>query len=267
MAHEKGTEHVSVRRIDQVLEKAFVPGDHSPSPYSYDDAHRIVAISGITDRVSITATHKFDRLWFFELVQPLERVSDLSSLFEPEVGGCPFHAFTEAPANLDRPSLEKREYVVDHLSIVGSRLISDTRSTATLYVVVQAWALHCVTGQVIVARPDSKKTPDNSEGTTEDADIGVGTKKLSARNVDATDNENARKRLAKCYGNARVTLIVPETDVERWPVLLDEIVFEQQRLRIGRHDDGLEVGNLPPQHEILGAEVGMGPEVLPDARP
>ena len=133
--------------------------------------------------------------------------------------------------------------------------------------VVQAWALDGVAGQVIMARPHGEDPSDDPERTTEDADIRVWTKEPGAWNVDATDDEDARKGLAKCYGDARVALVVPETDVELWPVLLDEIVLEQQRLRIRRDDDRVEIGNFPSQHEILRPEVAMGCEVLPDTRP
>ena len=47
-------------------------------------------------------------------------------------------------------------------------------------------------------------------------------------------------------------------------MLLDERVLEQQRLRLVRHDDRLEVGDLPLQHLPLRGALLVG-EVVRDA--
>src|SRR2546426_1014806 len=65
----------------------------------------------------------------------------------------------------------------------------------------------------------------------------------------------------------RVALVVGEPDVEARPVFLDEVVLEQQSLRLARHDDRLEVGDLAHQGGVLGGRAGVGTEVTRHPRP
>ena len=267
VAHQESAEDIRVRRVREVLEEPIVPGDDAPVSHSQDDPYGIIAIASVANRVGVTATDEFDRLWFLELGQPLQRISDLGGLLEVQLRGRAIHALSQTSAHINGATLEKREYIVDHFPVFGCCLVSDTRSTASLDMVVQARAFHGIPGEVVVARPDGEDPSNDPQRAAQDTDVRVGAKESGAGYIDTTDDQDARERLPNCNGDARVTLVIAEADIERWPVFLDEVVLEQQRLRIRGDNDGFEVGDLPPQHEIFRSDVRIGGEVLSDPGP
>ncbi len=64
--------------------------------------------------------------------------------------------------------------------------------------------------------------------------------------------------------DVRKALVVPQDDVEPRPVLLDEVVLEQQRLGVGVGDRDLDVRDLLDQREGLRLDLARH-EVAADA--
>ena len=54
---------------------------------------------------------------------------------------------------------------------------------------------------------------------------------------------DARKRLLYRDLDVGVRLVIAQGDVEARPVFLDQVRFENERVRLAGHDDGVEVGN------------------------
>ena len=59
----------------------------------------------------------------------------------------------------------------------------------------------------------------------------------------AASDQHARKRLSQGDSDGGVALVVLESNVESRTVLLDQVVFEDQRSRLARNYDGFYVGN------------------------
>ena len=72
---------------------------------------------------------------------------------------------------------------------------------------------------------------DDGERPAELPDIGVGPEVSGARDVAAAGDQHPGERLAQGDGDRRIALVVLEPDVEPGPILLDEVVLEDQRLR------------------------------------
>src|SRR6266705_379764 len=79
-------------------------------------------------------------------------------------------------------------------------------------------------------------------------------------------DSTAREAIGRRHLDVREVLVVPQADVEARPVLLDEIVHEDQGLDLGARDDVLEVVDLVQEGVRLGGLPGARLlEVRPDA--
>jgi hypothetical protein len=70
--------------------------------------------------------------------------------------------------------------------------------------------------------------------------------------VALTCEVNARELLVERDADVRIRLVVAQPDVERWPVLLDEVLLREQRLGLRSRLD--EVDPLDARDQI-----GRGP--------
>ena len=78
--------------------------------------------------------------------------------------------------------------------------------------------------------------------------------------------QHARKRLGDRDLDVRIRLVVAQRDVVLRVVLLDQVRFEDQRVRLARHDDRLEVRRRTHQRPRLDALGVVGRDVAPHAR-
>jgi hypothetical protein len=112
-----------------------------------------------------------------------------------------------------------------------------------------------------VAGAHGEDAPDDPQRLAQRGDIGVGPEEAGAGQRHPAHHQHPRKRLCQRHGDARIALVVGEPDVEARLVLLDEVVLEQEGLRLARHDDRLQVGDLPDQGGPLGRVAGIGTDV------
>jgi hypothetical protein len=66
--------------------------------------------------------------------------------------------------------------------------------------------------------------------------------------------------------DVRIRLVVTKGDVEAWLILLDQVGFEDQRVRFARHHDRIHVGELPDEGGRLETVGGVDPQVRANAR-
>jgi hypothetical protein len=97
----------------------------------------------------------------------------------------------------------------------------------------------------ILATPNRVQPANDGEGATQLAHVGVRSEVAGTRNVPFPGDQYSRKGLGEGYGNGRIALVVLEANVEAGPVLLDEVVLEDERAGLTRHHDGLHVGDEP----------------------
>ena len=117
-----------------------------------------------------------------------------------------------------------------------------------------------------MTRSHGEDPTNDTQGSAQHAHIGIRPKETRPRNVESPHHQHTRKRLAERHGNARIALVVPERDVELRVVLLDQVVFEEQGLRLAGSDDGVQIGHLPQQETVLRAVPVIAGEIVADPR-
>ncbi len=105
-------------------------------------------------------------------------------------------------------------------------------------------------GEGEVAAADGIHLADELEHVVERGGVGERPVVFAVFAVDLSRLENAGKVFVRdTYG--RIGLVVLQQDVVAGLVLLDEVVFEQQRIFVGRHHDVVDVLNLGHQYFCL----------------
>ncbi len=231
-----------------------------------DDPDRIVTIAGETDRVGVAAPDDLHRLRLLELIQPFERIPQLRGALVILHVTRRVHPLAQPGAHIERLPRKKQEDIINHAPVILDTLIAHARRPAALDMKVETGPVRRLFRQMPGTGPYREDAADDLQRLPQRRDVGVGTEIAGARNRDAPDDQHARKRLGEGDGDLRIALIVAQPDVELRLVFLDECVLEQQRLRLCRNDDRLEVGDLPLQHLPLRTALLVG-EVVRDARP
>ena len=186
----------------------------------------------------------------------------LVALLERRVG----HALAQRAHELVVAPFEKELRVLDgHLVFVFRADFPDARRGAPLDVELEAGA-RALAGDRLVARPDPEQLvrqrhrPAGERGRHERACVVMRVA------LDAAGHQDPRKRLAGGQLQVRIRLVVAEQDVVLGRPLLDQVVFERERLdhRVG--DDDLQAVRFVEQR--VDARAGpVGPQVAADAVP
>ncbi len=234
--------------------------------YPEDRDRCVVAVAGVPDDIAVTPLDlEHDR----RLLQPLQsrqHIAQLGGALEVESFGGIHHALPNRANDVAAAALEKLDDLVDHDPVVFSRLRQDARRLAPLDVVVQARPLRHLPRHVVATRAHGEELLDDVERAAHGADIGIGSEVARSIRLEAPGDDDPRKRLLNGHLDVRVGLIVPQRDVEPRPVFLDQVGFENQRVRLARHDDGLQISHL--SHEGLRFHTFgvVSGEIAPDPR-
>src|SRR5439155_395088 len=195
------------------------------------------------DGVRVASAHHLHRLRLLDLIEPLQGVAQLGGALVVGARARVEHAVAEPGADVGRLALEENQHVLDHPAVFFPALEPHAWRPAALDVVVETGAVGVVVRQAVVTRSHREDAADDLQGLPQRADIGVGTEVAGARKAHAAHYKYPRERLAHGDRDARIALVIREPDVEARLVLLDQVVLEEQRLRLARHHDGLEVGD------------------------
>src|SRR6202035_4408201 len=117
----------------------------------------------------------------------------------------------------------------------------------------------------IRAGAQGKNLADDVDGLAQSVGRAERAKVLAAIAHDFARDHDARPRMVGHLG-AQVRLIVLEPDVISRAVLLDQVVFENQRLFLATRDQYVEVADALHQKAHLEASVAVVAEVGPHAR-
>src|SRR5262249_47612551 len=122
------------------------------------------------------------------------------------------------------------------------RDVADARRVAALDVEVEARDAAPAAGLRALARPVAEDTVEHFEGLANLLCVRVRAEVDDAAPVPLAGEHHARELVLDRHGDVRERLVVAETDVERRPVPLDEVLLEVERLDLGPGDDRLDVG-------------------------
>ncbi len=222
----------------------MVAREQLPAANAQDRDTRVVTVARVPDNVSIATFHlEHDRRLFHPLEMP-QCITQLRRALEVEARRRDLHSIAHAADHLVGATIEKQQHLVDHLTIVVLRLCQDARRLTSPDVIVQARALWHLTRHVVVARPHGEDALHDVQRTTHLPDVGVRPEVFRAVVNETPRHEDPRERLLYRDLDVRVRLVVAERDVEARPVLLDQVRLQNQRVRLGGNDDGVEVGSL-----------------------
>ena len=266
VAHDECIEDRGILLALDVLKEAVLAAKHLSVAHAEKHGHCVVAVTGKADHVRITAAQNLDRGALLELFQPAQRIAVLARMLEilPLRGDC--HQFPDTQANVLGPSLQEREHLLDHSTVILLGLPSDAWRLAPPDVIVQAGPLAPLPGQVVAAAAHGVDPPHDRQSATQLGHIGEWTEVARAGQVAAAGHQHARERLSDGDRDRGIALVVLQPDVEAGAVFLDEVVLEQQGLRLGGCHHGLDIGNEAAKQDVLGGSNGITGEVAAHTR-
>ena len=263
IAHQERAEHRAVFLFLQSLEEAVLPSHHPALPHPHQHAAGVVPVARVAHDIGIARPDHLHACGLLQPLEPPERVAEvLGPLVVLALAGDE-HGLADPLAHVAGPSLEEAHHVLDHAPVVFLALPADARSPAATDVVVQTRPLTPLDRDVVRAAPDRVQAADDRERAPELAHVGVGAVVARAGNVAAAGYQHPRKRITEGDGDGGIALVVLEPHVEARPVLLDEVVLEDERLRFRGNHDRLHVRDEPAEQPILGAHLQVGGEVAP----
>ena len=162
------------------------------------------------------------------------------------------HARVQRTAQVGGPSLQKQLHVAHRLLVELRRgQILHTRSQAALNVVLQARP-RMKTGQVDLARRNQKIAVDQIDDPVCQVGREIRTVVRAPVLAQSPGHVDPRPALAQRQLHVGVSLVIPQQDVEARLALLDQIVFQRQRLFVVRDDDVIHIDCLAHQGPRLG---------------
>ena len=196
---------------------------------------------------------------------PLRTVDVLALLHPPEAGDlvpvagcelvvqtprCGVHPCDEVFDHRLAPAFEEHRGVTDVVGVVGLVDEADARGAAAIDLVLKAGA-RPVAEEHVRALANSKELLDEGDCLPNRARVRVRTEVAPGGAAGAAVESEPRKRRVSGEVDPGVALVVAQNDVVAGPVLLDEVVFEQQRFRLRVGDGALHVGGTGKQRHAL----------------
>ena len=161
--------------------------------------------------------------------------------------GSLLHALVQRAAQVCGTALQEQLHVANRFLIsVGRGQILHARTQAALDVVLQAGA-RMKAREIDLARGNQKITVNQIDDAVGQIGREVGTVVDAAVFAQAAGDVNPRPALAERELHVGVSLVVAQQDVEARLALLDEIVFERERLFVVGDDDVVDVGGFAHQ--------------------
>jgi hypothetical protein len=161
-------------------------------------------------------------------------------------------------------SLKKKDDLINYFAILLFRYLTAASPNAASYRVIEA-------GTRLLARDYpfggtiSKQLLEQVERSAHGASAGVRAEVATAVILKAPGQKYAGPLFTEAHLYIRVAFVIPEPYVESRPVLLDEIVLEDEGFLFGICDD--EIEGLHHRHHLVELRiVGMrGAEIRPNA--
>jgi len=192
---------------------------------------------------------KVRSLAFRQMLDASKPVPVTRGLLETLVGGGVLHFPLELALNrLDVPR-EELDHLIDDRPIILLRHVAHARREAPLDVVVEARDPRVTPRLRPFAGPVREDPVEDVQRLADLLRVGVGPEVHDAPAVTLAREHHAGVLVLHGDGDVRKGLVVPEADVERRPVPLDEVLLEVQGLDLVLGHDHLDV--LHPVRQLL----------------
>jgi hypothetical protein len=198
------------------------------------------------DHVAVAGAHRLHRLAREDPLQDADLIAVLCRLLIVQRLGRCVHPQGERVDDIGLLALEKLRGMVDVAVVLLGRYLAHARRRAAPDLVQQARARAMREHRVVAgAQPEhALQVPD---GLADRPGAWIGTKVAIALDVRPAVEADLRILVPRDQDVA-VALVVAEEDVVAGREALDEVVLEQQRLRLGARDRGLGAGDLGDHH-------------------
>ena len=197
-----------------------------------------------------------DALLFLELVDRPQLVAQPRGGLELLRLGGGQHPRAQRALQLGMAAFQKKLRVLDGggVSLGGGQALH-ARAQAAMDVVLQAGP-GMVAGQIDLATGDEKAAVDQLHDPVGQVPGKVGAVIGRAVLAQPAGDKNFSKAVPQRQLHVGVRLVVPQQDIEAGMALLDEVVFQSQRLVLVGHQDVVQVHRLA--HQRAGLGVGLG---------
>src|SRR5690606_11311872 len=185
------------------------------------------------------------------LLQSPDAVSQVGGLLESHLGGESLHFIPKKLDQLLRVPVEQFLYLLDGAVVILLRLVPHARCRALLNVILEArlvlacgdgiWREIQIAGSQLEDRSDRVKHKLHVLHVRIRPDVGRPILPQIARREDS-------REAFVLDADVRVALVVAQIDVVARLELLDEIILEDQRLRLGVGHDDLDIRDLVDHH-------------------
>ena len=184
-----------------------------------------------------------------------EPVAVARRVLEPLVGSRVAHLPLELPHDRARVAREEVDDTLDDLAVRLLRDVLHAGRVAALDVVVEARNSRVPAWLRALAGTELEDAVEHVERLAHLLRVGVRAEVENAAPVPLAREHHARIVVLDRDGDVRERLVVPQPDVERWPIALDEVLLEMERLDLGRGHDHLQIGDPPDEIRDRGAGV------------
>ncbi len=176
------------------------------------------------------------------------------------------HALLEVAQDRQRLSGQELDHPLDHLAVLLLRDVADARGLAALDVVVEARDARVAARLRPLARPVLEDAVEHVEGSTHLLRVRVRPEVDDTAAVPLPREHHPRVLVLDRDRDVGERLVVPQADVERRPVALDEVLLDVERLDLGARDDHLDVLDQADEPAHLRAPVAASLEVRAHTR-
>ena len=199
---------------------------HLHHPDSFPAAYR--------DHVDV-APRAVDVLAFLDPAQARDLVPVAGRELEVETPRRGFHALDQLIDHGLAPAFEEHGRMPDVVGVVGPVDEPHARSAAAIDLILEAGP-GTVAEERIRALPDAEQLVDEGDGLAHGPGVRVGTEVPDARAPRSAVKDEAGKGRLLREMDPRIALVVAQDDVVARPVLLDQVVLEEQRFGLGMGD-------------------------------
>ena len=209
--------------------------------------------------VRIVAVRRGHALSLLHLAHGDQQIAVPGGEFEELRGCCCLHALFERAAQFCLPAFQEHLCVAHCLPVVlGRGEVLDARSQAALDVVLQAGP-GMVARKIDLATRQEKAAVDQVDHPVRQVAGEKGSVVCASVLAQPAGHKNLGVPVSQGQLDVGVGLIVAQQDVEARLALLDEVVFERQRLMFVFHQDVIDVHGLAHERARLGICLG-GPQ-------
>ena len=212
------------------------------------------------DGVRVGVSRGDDALVVFQPLDGAQPVAQRRRIFKPQRLGRGLHLLGQLGGQLRRAPVEDHLRLADGLQILRARDVLQAIACAGAHVVIQARAgTPDIARETARARRQAQRFADGIDDLRRHAPSAVGAEVFRTVLLRAVDERKRRVRLRHIQTHKGITLVVLEQNVVFGLVQLDERVFEHERLKLGLHDNDIEIRNVRDHgrhlRQVLAAKI------------